>query len=241
MISHLAGGEMFGKRVWIAVLFVVTTMGASAVAQAEKNELGGILGRTFISDQGIKGANFFNPIVHSGNGLSFEGEYARRFLMTPVFSLSGEALLMYNHDEDLNAGMNGFAVVPIQYSQVFVAPAARLNLFPTSAVSPWISLGAGFGHFGESANLAFGDVNPGKSATSGLGSRISHWPPRENRVSTTILLAAARSGAFSWILSIRGRAAFSDCARRTRPLRTVRANAVHPRWNFQSARTRRPR
>src|ERR1022692_1539666 len=110
MISHLAGGEMFGKRVWIAVLFVVTTMGASAVAQAEKNELGGILGRTFISDQGIKGANFFNPIVHSGNGLSFEGEYARRFLMTPVFSLSGEALLMYNHDEDLNAGMNGFAV-----------------------------------------------------------------------------------------------------------------------------------
>src|ERR1035441_6491999 len=78
MISHLAGGEMFGKRVWIAVLFVVTTMGASAVAQAEKNELGGILGRTFISDQGIKGANFFNPIVHSGNGLSFEGEYAWR-------------------------------------------------------------------------------------------------------------------------------------------------------------------
>jgi hypothetical protein len=168
MISHLAGGEMLGKRVWIAVLFVVTTMGASAVAQGEKNELGGILGRTFISDQGIKGANFFNPIIHSGNGLSFEGEYARRFLMTPVFSLSGEALMMYNHDEDLNAGMNGFAVVPIQYSQVFVAPAARLNLFPTTAVSPWISLGAGFGHFGESANLAFGGVNPGKSTTSGV-------------------------------------------------------------------------
>lgn len=171
---------MFGKWIWIVVLLVVSTMGTSAVAQDEKNELGGILGRTLVSDQSIKGANFFNPTIHSGNGLSFEGEYARRFIVTGAFSLSGEGLLMYNKDEDLNAGMNGFAVVPVQYSQLFVAPAARLNLFPSTAVSPWVSLGAGFGHFSQSSTLAFGGPNPGKNTTSavlegGLGLDVKVW------------------------------------------------------------------
>ncbi|MGD1079181.1 MAG: outer membrane beta-barrel protein [Candidatus Sulfotelmatobacter sp.] len=160
---------MLGKRLWIGVLFVVTTMGVSAVAQDEKNEVGGILGRTFISDQGIKVASAFNPaIIQSGNGLSFEVEYARRFLVTPVFSLSGEGLLMYNHDEDINDGTYSLSLVPPQYSELFVTPAARVNLFPTTAVSPWISLGAGFGHIGQGSTLIYGGANPGKSTTSGV-------------------------------------------------------------------------
>jgi hypothetical protein len=52
---------MSGKRLWIAVLTVITMLAASAVAQDEKNELGGTLGRTFISNQGIKNATFPNP------------------------------------------------------------------------------------------------------------------------------------------------------------------------------------
>ena len=64
---------MSGKRFCVAVLSVVTMLAASAVAQDEKNEIGGILGRTFISDQGIQGATYFDPIIHSGKGLSFEG------------------------------------------------------------------------------------------------------------------------------------------------------------------------
>ncbi len=157
---------MLGKQ--LAVLCIVTMIAASAVAQDEKNELGGVLGRTFISDQRITGATFPSPTIASGKGLSFEAEYARRFFMTPIFSLSGEVLLMVNHDEDINAGAFGFAVVPPQYSQLFVTPAARLNLFPTTAVSPWISLGAGFGHFGEPSTLLYGGANPGKSTTSGV-------------------------------------------------------------------------
>jgi hypothetical protein len=160
---------MFGKRLWVAVLFVVITMGASAVAQDEKNELGGILGRTFISDQAINVASAFNPaVIQTGNGLSFEVEYARRFLVTPIFSLSGEAVLMYNHDEDINNGTYSLSLVPPQYSELFVTPAARANLFPASAVSPWISLGAGFGHIGQGSTLIYGGANPGKSTTSGV-------------------------------------------------------------------------
>lgn len=50
-------------------------------------------------------------------------EYARRFLVTPVFSLSGEGLLMYNHDEDINDGTYSLSLVPPQYSELFVTPA----------------------------------------------------------------------------------------------------------------------
>ena len=171
---------MFAKRLWIAVLTVVTILVASAVSQDEKNEIGGTLGRTFISDQGIKGGVYPGHTIAAGKGLSINVEYARRFLVTPVYAISGEAMVMLNKDEDINGGAYGFAVVPNHYSQLFVAPAARLSLFPTTAVNPWISLGAGFGHISESKNLIYGGVNPGKSTTSavlegGIGLDVKVW------------------------------------------------------------------
>jgi len=171
---------MLGKRSCVAVLSVVTMLAALAAAQNEKNDFGGTLGRTFISDQGITGATFFDPTIHSGKGLSFDVEYARRLLVTPVFAVSAEVVAMYNPDEDLNAGAYGNAVVPTDYKQLFVTPAARLNLFPTTAVSPWFSFGAGFGHFSESNNLVYGGTNPGKATTSatiqgGLGLDVKFW------------------------------------------------------------------
>jgi hypothetical protein len=171
---------MFGKRLWIAVLTVVTMLATSAVAQDEKNELGGILGRTFISDQGVTGGIYPNHTIASGNGLSVNLEYARRFIVTPVFAISAEGMVMINHDEDINGGAYGFAIVPSQYSQLFVVPAARANLFPTTAVSPWVSLGVGFGHISQSKDLIYGGTNPGGSSTSaviqgGVGLDVKVW------------------------------------------------------------------
>ena len=65
---------MSGKRFWMALLCVVTMLAAAAVAQDEKNEIGGLMGRTFISDQGINSYPYFDPTIHFGKGLSFEGE-----------------------------------------------------------------------------------------------------------------------------------------------------------------------
>ncbi|HTW31339.1 MAG TPA: outer membrane beta-barrel protein [Candidatus Sulfotelmatobacter sp.] len=171
---------MVGKRVCVAVVLMATMLGASALAQDEKNEIGGAIGRIFISDQGIQNATYFDPIIHSGKGLTFEGEYARRLLVAPIFAISGEAVLAYNGDEKLNAGMYGFAVVPTSYKELFVTPAARVNLFPTTAVSPWVSFGAGFGHISQSSTLDYSGVNPGKSTTSaviegGLGLDVKVW------------------------------------------------------------------
>jgi hypothetical protein len=159
---------MFGKGLWVAILTVVVTLSASAVAQDEKNEVGGMLGRIFISNQGITGGTDPSTIIAFGKGLSVEGEYARRFLVTPIYAVSGEAVLLYNHDEDINGGAYLNAVVPPQLSELFVTPAARVNLFPTTAVSPWVSFGAGFGHIGQPSTLIYGGANPGKSTTSGV-------------------------------------------------------------------------
>jgi opacity protein-like surface antigen len=158
---------MSGKRLCVALLSVVTVLLASGVAQDEKNELGGILGRTFISNQGIKNASM-PSVVAFGKGLTFDVDYARRFLVTPLYALSGEVVFAYNPDEDLNAGSFGNAIVPPDMKELFITPAARVNFFPTTAVSPWVSLGAGFGHFSQASSLIYGGSNPGKSTTSGV-------------------------------------------------------------------------
>jgi len=158
---------MSARWYWVLVVSLVAASATSALAQ-EKNEIGGMLGRTFVSDQGIKGATFFDPVIHFGKGITMEGNYARRFLITPLYSISGEVVGAYNPDQDLNGGVYGSAVVPSDYKAFFITPAARLNLFPTTAVSPWVSFGAGFGHFSEGSNLVYGGTNPGKSTTNAV-------------------------------------------------------------------------
>jgi len=171
---------MSGKRLCLAVLAMATMLAVSAVGQDGKNEVGGLLGRTFISDQGIQNATYFDPIIHSGKGLTFQGEYARRFWVTPIYSVSAEALFVYNWDVDLNAGEYGHSVVPSDMKKLFITPGARVNLFPTTAVSPWVSFGAGFGHISQNDQLIYGGTNPGKSTTSavieaGFGLDVKVW------------------------------------------------------------------
>jgi hypothetical protein len=159
---------------------MVSMLAVTALAQDEKNELSGLIGRTIISDQGIIGATFPNPNIAAGDGLTFEFGYTRRFIATPVFAISGEALLTYNHLVKLNAGQYGSAVVPANYKELFVTPAARVSLFPATAVSPWVSFGAGVGRITEGSMLVYGGANPGKSTTSaviegGIGLDVKIW------------------------------------------------------------------
>jgi hypothetical protein len=171
---------MSEKRFWIAAVLVLTALVATSAAygQDEKNEISGMLGRTFVSDQRIVGATYINPFVRTGKGLTIEGDYARRVWVTPLYSISGEVPVVFNPREKLGSGGD---VVPASYKSFFVTPAARLNLFPTNAVTPWVSFGAGIGHFSESDNLNYFGTNPGKSTTSatiqggvGLDVRLKH-------------------------------------------------------------------
>ena len=161
-----------------AALILVTILGIAAAAQS-KNELAGTIGRTFISDQGVPGTNFFDNVIHSGKGLTFEVDYARHVMGNGNFlQLSLEVPVVFNPDEDLNYGLN---VIPQDYSSFFVTPGVRLNVFADTAISPWVSFGGGFGRFKESDTLLFGGKNPGSTGTTtgvfqfGAGLDVRVW------------------------------------------------------------------
>jgi len=156
------------KHLTIGTMVAICTFAAQGAAQneqgaAQKNEVSGIVGRTFIADQGIQGAPSYDPNLRFGKGLTFEINYARRFMGTNLWSVAAEVPFVVNVDEDLHAAQN---LIPQSFSSYFVTPAARVNLFPVTAVSPWVSFGGGFGHFSEGSKLEFGGVNPGKTGTT---------------------------------------------------------------------------
>lgn len=151
---------MFVKRFWLVVLLAVMTHVRTASAQ--ENQVSGLIGRTFISDQGIPGATFTNPIVHFGNGLTFEANYSRHVMGSGFSRLWLEVPAEFNLDQDLATGAN---VIPEGYKSIFVAPSARVNFFSMTAISPWVSFGGGFAFFKQSSQLLYGGANPGDSHT----------------------------------------------------------------------------
>jgi hypothetical protein len=145
------------------VSLVVLTSGAAA---QDRNELTGIIGRTFVSDQGVIGIVVPDTILHSGKGLTFEANYGRRLLNLGLAGLTFEVPFVVNFKQDVHFQVN---LVPKDYKSFFVTPAIRVNLFPRGGLSPWVSAGGGFGHFSESSELEFGGTNPNKAgSTSGV-------------------------------------------------------------------------
>ncbi len=69
---------MSAKRLWMMALVAVLALTASALAQ--ENELTGIIGRTFVSDQGVLNSNLFDNNLHFGEGLTFEVNYGRHLM-----------------------------------------------------------------------------------------------------------------------------------------------------------------
>src|SRR5258708_12048246 len=92
---------MSRKGLTAAVLVSVCTFVAHATAQ--KNELSGLIGRTFISDQVITGSTLSDNKLRFGNGLSFEVNYARRVLSVGWLSLPIEVPFLFNPAEHFAA------------------------------------------------------------------------------------------------------------------------------------------
>ena len=143
------------------VLAVATMTAATATAQ--RNEISGSIGRTFISDQGVAGTGLPDSNIHFGHGLTFEANYGRRLLDASIFGITFEIPAVIDRREKLHFG--GFNA-PRSFTSYFVTPSARVNLFPRGGVSPWISAGGGVAHFALSSRLESGQPNPNKSGTT---------------------------------------------------------------------------
>jgi hypothetical protein len=150
-------------RTAFSAALLVSSLLLISGAAAQKNELTGIIGRTFVSDQGVKGIPAPDTILHYGSGLSLEGNYGRRLMDLGVIGLTVEMPIVVDFKQDLRFAVN---VVPKDYRSFFVTPAVRANLFPESGISPWVSVGGGVGYFNESSTLEAGGTNPGKTGTA---------------------------------------------------------------------------
>jgi hypothetical protein len=148
----------FGYAVVCSLLALIPV----ATAQ-ERNELTGLLGRTFVSDHAAVDTSTPGALLTSGAGFSLEGNYGRRFLDLGLIALTGEVPFVVNVGENPHFNLN---LVPKDYKSFFVTPSLRANLFPDHGLSPWVSLGGGFGYFKESSTLQNGGANPGKTGTT---------------------------------------------------------------------------
>ena len=135
------------------------------------------IGRVFVSSQMIEGAEFFNPNIHFGNGLTVAGNYARLLKTYGIFGIYGEVPFAYSFDMKLNTGEN---LIPKSYKSLFVTPSVRVNFFNGQGVTPWLSVGGGYGYFKQSDQLVFGGPNPGKTSTNTgivqFGAGLDVWP-----------------------------------------------------------------
>jgi hypothetical protein len=160
-----------------AMIVCVGILTASAVAQ--RNEISGTVGRVFVSSQTIPGADFpsGNNSVHFGNGFTVGGNYSRLLRNYGIFGVSGEVVGTFSYDMDLNTGNN---LIPEGYKSYFVTPAVKVNFFHGESVSPWVSVGGGYGMFRMSNQLVFGGPNPGKTSTNTgifqFGAGLDVWP-----------------------------------------------------------------
>lgn len=157
----------------LIVCVVILVAGASA----QRNEISGTFGKTFVSSQAIPGANFFDPNIHFGNGMTVGGNYSRLLRTYGIFGISGEVAGAYSPDMDLNLSQN---LIPEGYQSYFVTPAVRVNFFTDQSVTPWVSVGGGYGFFKMSDRLNFFGPNPGKTSTSTgvfqFGAGLDVWP-----------------------------------------------------------------
>ena len=146
----------------VAVLASLVCLIASASAQ-EKNELTGLIGRTFISDHASVDTITPGALVTSKAGLSLEGNYGRHLLDLGLIGLTAEVPFVVNVGEDVHYNLN---LVPKNYKSFFVTPSLRANIFPGSVLSPWVSAGGGVGYFKANSTLEFGGPNPGDTGTT---------------------------------------------------------------------------
>ncbi len=64
---------------------------------------------------------------------------------------------------DLNTYENK---IPADIGALFLTPSVRVNIFSGDSVTPWVSVGGGYGRFREAPRLLWGGTNPGPTGSN---------------------------------------------------------------------------
>ncbi|MGD0823431.1 MAG: hypothetical protein ABR908_02535 [Terriglobales bacterium] len=160
---------MLAKR--LAVLAVsVLVLVASATAQI--NQLSVTAGRTFVSTETVPSTGL--P-VHFANPPSVAFNYGRLLKTYKIFGLYGElpVAIIPRMNVNYNLGTN-----PKDIGMLFVTPSLRVNIFSADSVTPWVSVGGGYGRFRVSPVTLYENPNPGSDSNTGVvqfGAGLDVW------------------------------------------------------------------
>src|SRR5512140_1097687 len=116
----------------VALLVSLACLMTGASAQ-EKNELTGMIGRTFVSDHASVDTTTPGALLTSKAGLSLQANYGRHLIDLGLLGLTAEVPFVVNFGEDVHYNLN---LLPKNYKSFFVTPSLRANIFPGSGLSP---------------------------------------------------------------------------------------------------------
>lgn len=167
---------MSAKRL-LGMVGPVVLLASSAWAQA--NDVSVTVGRTFVSTQTVLNSGLsFNPPLHFGNAPTFAANYGRLLKTVKIFGIHAELPVAIYPRMDLNTAKYG---IPNDIGALFITPSARMNIFAGDSVSPWVSVGGGYGRFREAPRDEFYGPNLGPHGTNtgvvqfGAGLDVWFW------------------------------------------------------------------
>jgi len=171
----MSAKRLFGMAAGMVVPVVLLASGAWAQA----NAVSVTTGVTFVSTQTIQNdSGSPNPNIHFGNEESVAFNYSRWLKTKRIFGFHAEVPVAMYFRMDLNTYQN---VIPADIGALFVTPSVRMNIFAADSVSPWVSVGGGYGRFREAPRLNFYGPNPGPTGTNtgvvqfGAGLDVWFW------------------------------------------------------------------
>jgi hypothetical protein len=155
----------------LAALVVPVLIFVSSVF-AQVNEFSITAGRAFVSTQTV-------PItgrpIHFGQEETVEFNYGRLLKTRSIFGLYAELPVAIYPRMDVNYH---FGTTPKDIGALFVTPSVRLNIFSGESVTPWFSVGGGYGRFRVAPVTLFGNPNPGSGSNTGVvqfGAGLDVW------------------------------------------------------------------
>ncbi len=127
-----------------------------------KNEFGFTIGGEVISDTSTETSP--SAPINIGSSIAYQLHYAHRLCKGEKTSLFFEVPAAAAPSHDV-ASSN--VATPVNLATFYVTPSFRLNLRPSARLSPWLSVGGGYGLFEGSERLQNGVAN--SSRFSGTG------------------------------------------------------------------------
>ena len=130
---------------YLSGMVVLVFLASSAWAQFN-NEVSVTAGRTFVSTQTIQNPPPTDsyPNIHFGNEETIAFNYSRLLKTMNIFGFQAELPVAIYPRMDLNTYENA---IPADIGALFITPSLRVNIFSRDSVSPWVSVGGGYGRF----------------------------------------------------------------------------------------------